>query len=526
MRSFIKKELPFLLLGIAIVSYSVYFSFFTILRSEKMYAHYFDLGIMDQTVHNTYKSLQTGDFSRFLELTNPHDGDNQVKRMAIHNDVFLAVLAPFYFIHDGPETLLVVQSLGVAFGAIFIFLITEKVLSFYNKPEPKSKKKYIDYAGWLGLAFGISYLLYPPLQSANVYEFHAATLAPTLLLGMYHFWMRKYYGWSFVFALLAILTKEQVGLVTGFFAIYVILNDFILFFNSFENLRSKKKLRQLQHDVWLKVKRIDAELWFALLLGFFSITWVVISMKFIIPGFRGGEHFGADYYSYIGKNPLQVFPVIFRAETFSYLNELFSPLWYVSILSPAHLAIAIPEFAVVILSNNDNMRNTYFHYQTVLAAFIFLAAIYGVKNQEWLSKRFKTQPVHPIMIMLVILIPAIMASFNSNPLPWAKEFDSFPWKEMPAMVDDMHYWREFLANDDIKVSTTGHLAPHFTGRRYFYDFSWKYTNADYVLIDTHEVQYGYLKDQTIPAYAQLKSDKRYVKIYNTNGLEVYKRVIK
>ncbi len=485
-----------------------------------MYAHYFDLGIMHQTVHNTYMSLRTGDFSRILELTDPHDTDLQVKRMSVHNDILLAFLAPFYFIHDGPETLLVVQALGVALGALFIFLMAEKVLVLHNDQPNASfgwvRKTMADKAGWIGLALGLSYLLYPPLQKAVAFEFHAVTLAPLFLLGMYYFWLIKKYFWSFLFAIFAIFSKEQVGLVTGFFAFYTLLQMLSFIPSSIHDLQSKF-LKKFLHN--------KTQVTYALLLGIFSVIWVILSLKVIIPGFRGGEHFGTDYYSYISDAPLSIFPVVFRMESFSYVHELLAPLWYISIFAPLQLLIALPEWGVVLLSANGNMRNTYFHYHTVIDAFIFIAAVYGVNNFSHWWKKLTGKNLSFALLLIYILIPAFIASYTTSSLPWAQKADSFPWSPMPPMVDDMRYWREYLQDDSIKVSTTGHLAPHFTSRRYFYDFSWKYTRADYVLIDTYEVQYGFLKKQTIPAYAQLKGDKRYVKIYNKDGLEVYKRVL-
>src|SRR3989344_3918794 len=88
MSSYLRNHLPFLLLILGISSYILYFSLFGIMRYEKLYSHYFDLGIMQQTVYNTYQGIRTGDMSRILEVTDPHGSTDQVKRMAIHNDVF------------------------------------------------------------------------------------------------------------------------------------------------------------------------------------------------------------------------------------------------------------------------------------------------------------------------------------------------------------------------------------------------------------------------------------------------------
>ena len=125
-KTILRKHWSEILLGVMILTYIGYFTWFTILRYQTLYAHYFDLGIMQQTVYNTFMSLKTGDLSRFLELTNPH-GFDQVKRMSVHNDMFLALLAPFYFLYSGPEMLLIIQSVGVGLGALAIYGISKMI---------------------------------------------------------------------------------------------------------------------------------------------------------------------------------------------------------------------------------------------------------------------------------------------------------------------------------------------------------------------------------------------------------------
>lgn len=116
MLNFINKNKTIIILWFFIVVYIAYFSYFTILRLRTLYASYFDLGIMHQTVFNTYKAIAEKDISKILELTNPFNS-LQIKRMAIHNDFLLALLSPFYFIYAGPQTLLVIQTIVLALGA-------------------------------------------------------------------------------------------------------------------------------------------------------------------------------------------------------------------------------------------------------------------------------------------------------------------------------------------------------------------------------------------------------------------------
>ena len=143
-----------IILGLLIVGYIGYFSFFTIMRYRTLYAHYFDLGIMQQTVYNTFMAIKTGDYSRFLEMTNPQ-GYTQVKRMSVHNDILLAFLAPFYFLYSGPETLLVIQSVVLGLGALIVYALG---LHVFGKDTR---------ARLIAVFFAFAYLMYPPLQRAN-----------------------------------------------------------------------------------------------------------------------------------------------------------------------------------------------------------------------------------------------------------------------------------------------------------------------------------------------------------------------
>src|SRR3990167_3980734 len=332
MMNFVSKHKIKIVLWAMILLYIGYFSYFTILRYRTLYASYFDLGIMHQTVYNTYQSIKKQDMSRFLELTNPF-GPEQIKRMAIHNDILLAFMAPFYFIYSGPETLLVIQTIVLALGAWAVFLIVRKVL------EKEKKRNFI------GLIFVTAYLLYPPMQRANIFEFHAVTLTTTTLLFMFYFWLGKKYRLSFLFFILSIIAKEQVALTTLFFGMYILYN----------NRRDKINVR------------------YSLLIMITSIIWFVASMLIIIPYFRGSNHFALNYYEDFLKS-------LFHIDSLRYLFFLLGPTTFLSLLSPLHLLIALPEFGINLLSNNWNMRNIVFHYTSVIQPFVFISAIYGVKK--------------------------------------------------------------------------------------------------------------------------------------------------
>lgn len=484
-----------ILLGFITLSYIVYFSLFSIVRYQTLYAHYFDLGIMHQTVYNTFMSLKTGDFTRFLELTNPH-GFDQVKRMAVHNDIFLAFLAPFYFIYSGPETLLVIQAIAVGLGALAVYGIGTIVF------EKKNNVRLIS------LFFSFAYLMYPPLQRANQFDFHAVVLATPLLLCMFYFYLKRKYTISVLYAFAALLTKEQVGLTVAFFGLFVLLQNCI---------QIKKKLFNKREFIFAGIVIAS------------GIMWFVISMNDIIPFFRKGAHFAIDYFGDFGDSPKNVFAglinkpalilqYVFRRDTYEYVYNMLGPLGFLSVFAPFHLFISAPEFAINLLSKSGAMRNIYFHYTAIITPFVMISAIYGFK--------FLMQWVHRYIGLLIALNVACILYFSAtlSPLPYSvsREIHPFIWPVRERF--EAFEWQSKLANENLRIMATGHMGPVFSSRRYFYNFSEKYGLADYIVLSTDEVYNSSDSDAWKPAYEKLIVDNRFSLVYKNQNFEVYKKI--
>lgn len=488
-----------------IISYIGYFSYLSVLRYKTLYASYFDLGIMHQTVYNTYRAIVTLDPSRFLELTNPF-GSGQIKRMAIHNDLLLVLYSVFYILYSGPETLLILQTIILASGAIAVFLLSRKVLGSEKFKE----------AGVLSLVFAFSYLMYTPMQRANLFDFHAVTLSTATLLFMFYFyWMGRYRA-SFLFLILSLLSKEQVALTTFFFGTYVLARFFL-----------KKKNRKIPVE--------KKELYFALSVLLASSIWFILSLLVIIPYFRGGKHFAISYYEDFGdspvkviigilKNPLGLSKYLLHRDTYRYFLFLLGPVGFLSIFSPIQLLIALPEFAINLLSSNWNMRNIIYHYTSVIQPFVFISAVFGAqKIQIFLQKKLGYKLSIAILI-IILLAGTLIISFTKGPLPLSKEQEIHPFTYPQKEIRDVELWANILKDESIKISSTGKLSPFFTSRRYFYDFSDRYTLSDYVVLRPTEVYNYPEKDALIPVYEQLQKDNRFKLIYKNGDFEVYKKV--
>jgi uncharacterized membrane protein len=497
--TFIKKFKYEILLWFFILAYVVCFSFLSIRRFQTLNSHYYDLGIMNQVVYNTSRG-------KFLEMTDQQLKKN-INRMAVHFDPILAAFAPLYKIYPGPETLLVSQTIILALGAWAIFLISEKIL----------KKK------GLGLIFSVLYLLYFPVQRANLFDFHAVVLATSFFLFAFYFYLIRKKFWFFFFILLALLTKEHVGLVVAFLGIY------LFFF---------KKDRKL-----------------GLLTLITGIIFFIGTMYFIIPYFRQQTHFALHYFGDFGESPSQIIFNIFRHplvtanhvfknETYGYVLRLFLPVFY-SLFSPLTLSIALPELAINILSINGNMRSIYFHYNAIIVPFVFYSLILGYKNFD---NKVKNKPVK-IVIFSLFLITNIVSVYLYNPIPINLVKEPFYLRKQTDLkmktIDD---WENKLKDSSIKVATTPILAPFFTERTHYYNFlfdpayaSMGYTDedviassqdvyklADYVIIDRLEIGDINKRNLAVIFYQRLRNDHGYKMIYSDNrsdnSIEVYKKI--
>lgn len=457
---FSKRHRYEILLGLLIVLYVGFFSYLSILRHTSLHSEYYDLGIMDQTVYNTSRG-------RILQLTNPTSVDT-VYRMAIHNDILLALFAPFYWIHAGPETLLIIQTVILALGAIFIFKLGHLIL--HSDP--------------LALTFATIYLLYPPLQWSNLYDFHAVTIATTLILAAFYFEMIESYIISFVFVLLALLSKEQVGATMAVWGLYLLF---------------KKKHRRFGLAVFL-----------------ISTFWTIVSFFVIIPYFRKGSHFALERYVYI-KDLASIVRHLWQYSTLRYIVILLLPLAFLSLLSVVSV-VALPEFAANLLSASGNQRDILHHYTAIITPFLFLGAIYGLYTV--LKKRHIATNLVAIFLITVILI----GSFLWSPLPYSRSADMSLFDEHFSEEKSVNNWQKKLADENISIAASGTLAPHFSDRRVIIRFSEQYKVADYVLIWKPQVVndwYDYVG--TPKNYQQLVNDVRFKKIFEQGKLEVYKK---
>ena len=186
---------PRALLSLAVCAFAAGMSALAMLQQQAFETGRFDVGNLTQAVWSTAHG-------RFLEMTDLQGV--QFSRLGAHFDPLVALLAPLWWLWPSPDMLLVVQGVGVALGAVPVFLLARKHLG----------------GEWSGLCFALVYLLYPPTQWLVVDDFHPVALATPLLLGAIWFLDEDRLLPFALCAVAACLTKEQVGLVVAMLGIW------------------------------------------------------------------------------------------------------------------------------------------------------------------------------------------------------------------------------------------------------------------------------------------------------------------
>lgn len=416
--------------------YAIYFSFLSMEKHNNFFTGRFDLGNMDQTVWNTLQG-------RIFLYTNP-DSTETVSRLSAHADFILILLAPFYLVWSDPRMLLIIQSVILSLGAVFVYLISNTLL----------RHKYAS------LVFAISYLLNPFIQRQNLYDFHAVTLATTFLLATFYFLLKKRFILFSLFLILAVLTKEHMFLIAFFFGCYLVGKKY-------------------------KVAGI--------LLAVLSFITFYLVINTFIPDARGGSHFALSYYDDFGdsptaivrgliSNPLRTFDIILTPLNMVFLHNLYSSVGYLVLMAPQYLIFALGDFAVSLLSTNGNLKSIHYHYAAAIIPFIYISAIYGFKKIS--AFPFMNQKV----LIGYVLIAAIFSTWANGVLPGSRYPHLDVYTRRLSYKEDVYKFIESIP-PELSVATTNNIGAHFTQREHIYTLPQGFESADiivFLLTDKYE----------------------------------------
>ncbi|MBO0829413.1 MAG: DUF2079 domain-containing protein [Streptosporangiales bacterium] len=342
---------------------------YAVSRLQHFRAATYDLVIFDQAVRS-YAHLQPGiapvkgvhnDFGPYFSVL----GD--------HFSPILAVLAPLYWIHDRPITLVLAQAALFALAIPFVWVFTRRLLG------PAA-------AYLVAVAFAVS----GPIQAAVAFDVHEVAFAVPLMAIAYERLQAERYGQAGVAAVALLLVKEDMGFfLFGFGALLVVLRG--------PHRRPEGSDRGQEQALWR---------WFpgvvAMIAGIVAV-WLTTQVLMPAAGGRPGY-----YWQYAGlgatpgaglrhvlHHPVQTLALFVTPDgKVQLLLWLLAPLAFCSLASP-YVLPAVPLLAERLLASNPNWWAVWPHYNAFVVVILFCAGVDGAARlaRLWVARYGTAQRV-------------------------------------------------------------------------------------------------------------------------------------
>lgn len=279
-----------------------------------------------------------------------------------HWSPILAALAPFYWIYNGPQTLLVAQAILFALAIPPIWIFTRRAFGGGDKAT---------VAAYL---VSVAYALSWPIASALAFDFHEVAFAPVLTAVALERLQAGRLRTALIALAALLLVKEDMGLFVAGIGLYLAV------------CRPRTVRRQLLvGGVLIVAGMADA----------------VIATYFLIPAFGGRSDY---YWSYtaLGKNapqalghlithPQLLHLLVTPEVKLSTMLWLFGAFCFLSLRSPMALA-TIPLLLERMLANlSPNWWLTAYQYNAYLVIVLILSAVDGAArlDRQLLARRHR-----------------------------------------------------------------------------------------------------------------------------------------
>lgn len=437
--------IPATLLALLILAYAVYFGHLTLTRYAAFESRALDMGNMDQAIWNTARG-------NWFHLTNQ---PGTVNRLSLHVEPILIPISWLYWVYSGPQTLLVLQAVVVALGALPTFALARREVG----------------NAWLALLFALTFLLNPSIQAANWLEFHPLTLAPTFILAAFYFLRTNQPGWFTLFAVLTIACKEEMALLVFMLGIYALVI--------------------LRRPRWGVVTMLGA------------VTWAFLAV-FVIQNLFAAGNIHWDRYGYLGENPGQMVLTLLKrpdvvlgqfqsASALTYVARLLLPIAFLGILAPEVLLLALPSLGINLLADFPPMHAvSELIYAAPIVPFITAAGIMGTRRLITRLHATRHAPRATGLFGVTILACMLINQFGYGYLPGSGNYRAF------TVSDHDRRAANIIAQipPHAKVSAQDRLNPHVSGRETVYIFP-RVEDADTIFLDV-----------TGPAWPQHPNDLR------------------
>lgn len=464
------------ILAAGCIAFILLFSILTILQYHAGNLGYADSGFVAEALWNTLHG-------RFLYA----HGFHPPMLLADHFSPIWLALLPFYALVPRHETLIVASAVAIALAAVPLFVLARR--------EWKDDRS--------ALCLAIAFLLFPGAQhevSSYSYGFQAEVVAIPFLAWSCSSLRQKKWKSFWLALLLTLACKETLTAVV--FGIGLCLGV-------------------LQGD-WRRGLAVMA----------IAVAWLFAVTKCLIPWLKGGAgdyyqlthfygHLGGSFsdilatiFKQIATAPIDTARNLFHREVWMFLAQMLLPLALLSLLSPAALLMAFPNFFMMLFSQKPHFFSIFHHYKDALVVVPFFAAAIGVRfafeGRGWagsLIARLRPEAgARRAAVLCAVSLGLLAASFLHayyfGPTPLSKTFESKLVTLTPKSLA-LARMKDRIGLD-ASVATTHRAGAHFTDRRQLYVLRLPATlrpdiiyEADYILLDTND-PWGDPKNELVP----------------------------
>jgi uncharacterized membrane protein len=451
---FLRRDRSEIVVILAILGYTLVFSYFTILKFTAFSTYAWDLGIFDQSFWSTAHAGKFF-FSTVEQFISPSGSF-----FGTHFSPVLFLVLPFYYVASSPQTLLVSQSLILALGAIPLYFFAKNVL--------KSKT--------MAVVFSLVYLIYPPLQGINWFDFHAQAFLPVFFFSAFYFLYKEKWPQYFLFIFLSLAVAENVPITVVFIGLYCLWRFRRSIF------QAVKSYRLTEPKLLVPVVTIVFALVWSFLVGWYRQVYYPVNPDFT------QLYKAVDNWSVLGlqglspaealkdPNALPFFIITHpdRAFTafitdfplkFLYLMLLFGPIIFLSIRSSIAV-ISLAWLVPALFSNYSPYYTIGDQFPAYIVAFLFMAAVEGVRKNSRpiqlpnLASYAKLLLLGSILFTIAVspLSPAMSAIQGNSPY--------FSVYHVPTVTrhDRIEQQIADLVPTGASILTINNIFPHFSSR--------------------------------------------------------------
>ncbi|OGL65846.1 hypothetical protein A3F52_04835 [Candidatus Uhrbacteria bacterium RIFCSPHIGHO2_12_FULL_47_11] len=349
---------------------------------------------------------------------------------AAHFTPFLYLFALPFKLAPRPETIMVLN---------FLVMLSAIIPLYKLAALTQGNKRFARFVVVL-------FLWYPTFQYITLYGFEMLRLSIPILLWMIYFWeSRKSFSY-FIFVILAILIREDVGLTVGMFGIYILL------------------LKQVKHA---RIKGIvTCVLGFG---GFLIITKMLMPLFSATPG---SNHIVAKLLDHYGNTPFEIVKNMFLQHGVpgsGWLNPikwaniamLFLPFIFVPFLAPKPLLGILASVGLGLVSYSITHISYMLYYISPAIPFIFYAFIKAWPRLISLSlwERVGVRAGKHDALMCAVLAGALISNIWFGPSLISLQFWFRDLRPASFRTQDFH-WSSYRITDHHKnIATFVNLIP-------------------------------------------------------------------